>query len=293
MSNRLSKRNYLHQAVFIFVLITLLSTCAAVGFAQSTYGTITGTITDPSGAVLPNATVLLTSRTTQITRTVTSNADGNYLVANLDAGLYSIETTVSGFAKATRSVELLARQTVRVDIRVETATTTERVDIVANSAITTETPTIADSKSGQEINGLALNFRATTSPSPIVVATLAPGVQQDRAGNISVAGGQPYTTSYSIDGISTQSVRGGAAVRDLFPSVEGIAEFRVSSSNNNAEFGQISDVTTISKSGGNAYHGAGFLFHQNSKLNRHSALSFLSFLNVVNKKAVTDSGRFA
>ncbi len=267
MINRLINRNYLKQAGFIFVLACLLSTQAMVGFAQSTYGTITGTVTDPTGAVIPNATISITNKNTQIVRTITTNGEGIYLGVNLDPGVYRIEATAAGFAKYARETELLARQIARVDIKVETAAMNAQVDIIATGAITTETPTISDSKSGREINGLALNFRATTSPSPIVVATLAPGVQQDRAGNISVAGGQPYTTSYSIDGISTQSVRGGAAVRDLFPSVEGIAEFRVSSSNNNAEFGQISDVTTISKSGGNNYHGAGFLFHQNSKLN--------------------------
>ena len=259
--------SYLKPAGLLLVLAMVLSPHALVCFAQSTFGTVTGTVTDPSGAVIPNATVLLTSRNTQAARTVTTNAEGNYLVANLDPGLYSVEITVTGFAKMAKSVELLARQTVRVDLRLDTATTTELIEVVANSAITSETPTIADSKSGREINELALNFRATLSPSPIVVATLAPGVQQDRSGNISVAGGQPYTTSYSIDGISTQSVRGGGAVRDLFPSVEGIAEFKVSSTNNNAEFGQVSDLTTISKSGANNYHGTGFWFHQNSALN--------------------------
>ena len=248
------------MAVVCLITLTLTS------LAQSTFGTITGTVTDPSGAVLPNATITITSKNTQAIRTVTTNGEGTYLAINLDPGVYRIETTATGFGKFVRETELLARQIARVDVRVETAAVSAQVDIISTGAITTETPTISDSKSGREINGLALNFRATGLPSPIVVATMAPGVQQDRAGNISVAGGQPYTTSFSIDGISTQSVRGGAAVRDLFPSVEGIAEFKVNSSNNNAEFGQVSDVTTISKSGANAYHGTAFLFHQNKRL---------------------------
>ncbi len=250
-----------------FRLLPLLLVCSTISLAQSTFGTITGTVTDPTGAVLPNATLTIINKSTQIIRTVNANGEGNYLAVNLDPGVYRIEVTATGFAKFIRETELLARQVARLDVRMETAAMSAQVDIISTGALTTETPTIADSKSGREINGLALNFRATTSPSPIVVATLAPGVQQDRGGSISVAGGQPYTTSFSIDGISTQSVRGGGAVRDLFPSVEGIAEFKVSSSNNNAEFGQISDVTTISKSGGNSYHGAAFLYHQNNKLN--------------------------
>ncbi|MGH9845384.1 MAG: carboxypeptidase regulatory-like domain-containing protein, partial [Blastocatellia bacterium] len=262
-----SKPCSLRLAAKCLLVVALLSLNSIAALAQSTYATVTGTVTDPNGAVIPNATVTLTNRSTQTARTVTTDSEGNYLVANLNPGVYGIEVTVKGFAKSAKSVELLARQIVRVDARLETAATTEKVEIVATSPITIESPTIADSKSGREINELALNFRATTAPSPIVVATLAPGVQQDRGGNISVAGGQPYTTSYSIDGITTQSVRGGNAVRDLFPSVEGIAEFKVSSINNNAEFGQISDITTISKSGANDYHGTGFWFHQNNKLN--------------------------
>lgn len=248
-------------------VIIVLAANASMISAQSTFATVTGTVTDPTGAVIPNATIVITNKRTEVSRSLVSDAEGNYLIVNLDPGVYTVEIEAKGFAKSTRSVELLARQIVRIDVRVETAATTERVEILATSPITTESPTIADSKSGREINELALNFRATNAPSPIVVATLAPGVQQDRAGNISVAGGQPYTTSFSIDGISSQNVRGGAAVRDLFPSVEGIAEFRVSSINNNAEFGQVSDITTISKSGSNDYHGTAFWFHQNSALN--------------------------
>lgn len=259
--------NKQRRGTCLLLVTVFLLTCSLASPAQSTFGTITGTVTDPTGALLPGATVVVTSKTTQLPRTVTTNAEGIFLVANLDPGLYTIEVKADGFASSVNSAELLARQILRIDVRMETAATTERIDVVAQSAITTETPTIADSKSGREISELALNFRATTSPSPIVVATLAPGVQQDRSGNISVAGGQPYTTSYSIDGISTQSVRGGSAVRDLFPSVEGIAEFKVSSINNNAEFGQVSDLTTISKSGSNDYHGTAFWFHQNNRLN--------------------------
>ena len=261
-----SFRNALCRAGRGLALIVLIALPAAA-IAQSTFGTLTGTVSDPAGAVVVNATVMITNLGTQASRTLITSGEGNYLAANLDPGRYRITVESSGFARLTREVELLARQIVRVDARLETAATSQSVDINASTAITTETATIADSKSGREINELALNFRATDQPSPITVATLAPGVQQDRSGYISVAGGQPYTTSFSIDGISTQNVRNGGASRDLFPSVEAIAEFKVSSSNNNAEFSQVSDLTTISKSGGNDYHGTTYWFHQNSALN--------------------------
>ena len=215
------------------------------------------------------ASVLITNRRTLIQRTVMSDGDGNYTAANLDPAIYSLSVDAAGFRKQTTGdIELLARQIARFDFRLEVGSvTSEQVSVTAATVISTESPTVADSKSGREINELALNFRATNNTSPIVVATLAPEVQQDRGGNISIAGGEPYTTSASIDGISTLNPRFNGPVRDLFPSVEGILEFKVSSSGNNAEFSQITDITTTSKSGGNDYHGTAFWFHQNRALN--------------------------
>jgi hypothetical protein len=96
-----------------------------------------------------------------------------------------------------KTVELLARQTVRVDTRLEIGVLEGgRIDVTASiGVITTESATIADSKSGREINELAVNFRATENTSPLVVASLAPGVQKDRNDNLSISGMLPYTTS--------------------------------------------------------------------------------------------------
>ncbi len=99
------------------------------------------------------------------------------------------------------------------------------------------------------------------------MANLAPGVQPDRSGNISISGNLPNMTSFSLDGISTQNVRFGGPNRDLFPSVESLAEFKVNSAANNAEFAQPSDITVTTKSGTNQYRGALFWFHQNAALN--------------------------
>src|SRR5207302_4526383 len=137
---------------------------------------------------------------------------------NLDAGEYQVVTALAGFAAQTRDIELLARQTVRVDLLLQVAGTKEQVQVVGTSpVIETERATIDNSKSGDDINKLALNFRATSSTSPIVVATLAPGVQQDSSGGISLAGNLPYMTSFSVDGVSVQNTRGGGPSRDPPP----------------------------------------------------------------------------
>ena len=239
---------------------------AGAALAQSTFGTLTGTITDSSNAVLPGATMTVTNERTQSVRTSVTDSVGNYLMPNLDPGPYRIVATLSGFADQTRQIELLARQTVRVDVQLQIAGAREQVVVTGTAGvIETERATIDNSKSGDDINRLALNFRATTSTSPIIVATLAPGVQQDTQGRISLAGNLPYMTSFSVDGVSVQNTRGGGPSRDLLPSVESIEEFKVTAAGNNAEYMQATDVTTTTKSGTNKLTGSAFWFNQNDR----------------------------
>ena len=236
--------------------------------AQSTFATAVGNVADPSGGMVPGATVTFVNLNTQVTRTVVTDGSGGFVVANLDPGSYRITAVLSGFADVSRQLDLLARQSVRVDLALAVAGTAEVVEVRAsNPVIETERATIDNSKSGDEINRLALNFRATANTSPIVVATLAQGVQQDRGGAISVAGNLPFQTSFSIDGISSQLTRNGGASRDMFPSVESMDEFKVSSANNSAEFTQVTDVTTTTKSGTNSFRGSAFWFFQDAALN--------------------------
>jgi len=250
----------------VFLVACLLSLIAGPALAQSTFATLTGTVLDSSGAVLPGVTITVTNTRTRSARTVVTDSVGNYLLPNLDAGEYRIVTALSGFAEQARQIELLARQTVRIDLQLQIAGTREQVQVVGTSpVIETERATIDNSKSGDDINKLALNFRATSSTSPIVVATLAPGVQQDSGGGISLAGNLPYMTSFSVDGVSIQRTRGGGPMRDLFPSVESIEEFKVTTAGNNAEYMQATDVTTTTKSGTNRVKGSAFWFNQNSK----------------------------
>ena len=251
----------------VAVILSMTAWLAPSAVAQSTYATLTGVAVDQSGGVLPGATVTVTNGATNAVRTAISGAAGEFQVPNLDAGTYHVSVHLEGFADVTRDVELLARQTVRVDIQLFVASAAEHVDVRAVApVIETERATIDSSKSGADISKLALNFRATNNTSPIVVATLSQGVQQDRAGAISVAGALPFMTSFSVDGISTQRVRYGGPSRELFPSVESIEEFKVSSAGNSAEFMQLTDLTTTTKGGTNQMHGTGFWFNQNSAL---------------------------
>src|SRR5215471_2561308 len=102
-----------------------------------------------------------------------------------------------------------------------------------------------------------MNYRGGND-SPLAALVAVPGVQQDGNGNISIGGGSPSQIQYSVDGSSTVNVRMNGALGNMNPSSELISEFKVAQFNNNAEFSQAGDVTIITKSGTNQYHGSAF-----------------------------------
>ena len=173
---------------------------------------------------------------------------------------------------------VLARQVLSLDAHLQAGSVTTSVEVNSLSLLADDA-TVSHSLSSEDIDTLALNFRATDNTSPLYVATLTPGVQTDPNGNISVAGGFPYTTSYSIDGISTVNARFNGPSVNLFPSVEAISEFKVNTANNDAEFGQPSDITVTTKSGGNQFHGGLYEFFQNSLFNASNPFTGKEKLN--------------
>jgi len=167
------------------------------------------------------------------------------------------------FSKFVRQIELTARQTVRVDAQITVAGQAQTVIVESTGApvVNTEVSNIAETKSGRELIDLpvAIATRAGGSTSPISTLTSQPGVQTDANGNISVAGTKPTMLSVSLDGISSTGARAapgtvGGPIGEMFPSFNTIAEIRVSEVNNAAEYGGVSDITTISKSGTNTLH---------------------------------------
>lgn len=250
------------------LLCCLLSVCLAAA-AQSTFGSILGTVKDASGSVIPNATVKITNVDENTVRNVQANSNGDYEAVNMKPGRYKVEVTASGFQTFTTSeVMLAARQTLRVDAALSTGQLTMQVDVTANAgAIATETQTISSSFESQKILNLPANYRgAGGSTSPYGLIAALPGVQSDNGGAFSIQGALPSQSQFSLDGISTTNVTGNSPLRNAFPSAESIAEIKVQGVGNAAEYGQVGDVTTISKSGTNDYHATAFWFHQNRAL---------------------------
>ena len=129
--------------------------------------------------------------------------------------------------------------------------------------IATDTPVIASTLTTESVLNLPSNVRAGGSTSPYALIGTLPGVQSDNGGGYSIQGGLPAQSESSVDGISITNVTGNSPNRNLFPSVESIGEIKVQGVGNTAEFGAPGDVTTISRSGSNEYHGAAFWYHQN------------------------------
>lgn len=247
-------------------------------FAQSTFAILVGTVRDPSGGLLVSCVVTVENTGTSAKRSTLTDQSGNYTLPNLEPGMYTITMMAPGFQVANyAAIELLARQTVRIDGQLSLASQAETVNVTAEAApvINTEVSNIAETKTGKELVDLpiAITSRASGSTSPMATLTTQPGVQTDASGNISVVGTKPSQLSVSVDGISSMGMRSSAPLAELFPSFHSIAEIRVSEVNNAAEFGGVSDITTISKSGTNSYHGGLFHNHINTAMNARNPFS--------------------
>jgi hypothetical protein len=257
-----SDGNGCREATPRMFLLVLALRPAGTMWGQSTFGSVVGNVVDPSGSAIPSCAVKITSTETKASRATLTDARGSYIFVNLEPGHYEIEFQAPGFQGITRKqLELAAKETVRVDGALSLASVASTVEVTtAAEVINSEVSTIAETKSGRELIDLpvAIASRAGGSTSPITSLTTQPGVQTDASGNLSVAGNKPSMLSVTLDGINTQSSKNNAPIAELFPSFEGIAEIRVSEINNTAEFGGISNITTISKSGSNTFHGSLF-----------------------------------
>jgi Carboxypeptidase regulatory-like domain len=218
------------RPVLNLVLLWCLFWVVPVAQAQSTFGSILGTVKDASGSVVPNATVKLINLDENTTRTLATNDNGDYEAVNTKAGRYRVEVSVTGFQTfSTSEILLAARQTIRIDAAMRTGQVSEQVSVTATAgAITTETQTISSSFESQKILNLPANYRgAGGSTSPYALISALPGVQSDNGGAFSIQGALPSQSQFSLDGISTTNVTGNSPLRQAFPSAESIAEIKV------------------------------------------------------------------
>jgi hypothetical protein len=252
------------RLVLLCLFIVLLP---KAGSAQSTFGDIRGTIHDPGGLAVPEAVVTLHNADENTDRVATADDSGGYLFQNLKPGNYTLSATKEGFARsATVALELTARQSARADVALSIQQVTESVTVESMAEqINTENAEVGDTRGGNQLVEMPINSRAQTT-SPLASLTLSPNVVTDNQGNIAVGGATFAQTGFSVDGISTANVTTNGSLQNAYPSSEGIGELKVTAFDNSAEFAQVADVTFVTKSGTNDFHGSLFEYLQNDAL---------------------------
>ena len=256
-------------------VVVLLSLIAA---AQDT-ASLTGTVRDSSGAVLPKASVSLTNAATGSIRSVVTNSDGEYLAAALPPGRYDITVTAQGFKKyQARDVTLRVAQNARIDVVLQVGNVNSEVTVQGEglAKVDTQSSELSGTVTGKELTQLQLNGRNFTQ-----LITLVPGVSnqtgQDEgqvgvAGNVnySVNGGRTENNNWEVDGGDVMD-NGSNFSLNVYPSVEAIDEVQVLTSNYGAQYGKNASgtVEVETKSGTNRFHGEVYEFLRNEALNAH------------------------
>ena len=260
---------WLHTLLIVMLAITN-------ALAQDT-ASVTGTVTDPSGATISNADVVVSNAERGLNRPTKTNSDGEYSVPSLPSGTYDLTVTAQGFKKfQAKAVILRVAQKARVDVAMQVGAANTEVTVQGEDVAQVETQSsdLSGVVTGKEITQLQLNGRNFTQ-----LVTLVPGVVnqtgQDEGtvgvyGNVafSINGGRTEYNNWEIDGGDNMD-NGSNTSLNVYPSLEAIAEFRVLTSNYGAQYGRNGSgtVEVETKSGTNAFHGNVFYFGRNDAFN--------------------------
>lgn len=248
-------------------LITLL----ACGYlqAQSTTGTLVGTVTDVSGATISGAKVHATNEGTGRTLEAQTNVSGDYVFANVPAGTFKIQVEYPGFRKFEVSeIRLLLNQTVRTDIRMEPGAVEQSVTVTAAApVIQSDSSSIATNVDTHAVAALPLNGRTLDR-----LILIAPGNTSDWSSNPKLGGATHWGGSFfTVDGVAYNDMGNGGAAYSLrnaistTPSIDTIQEFKIEGNSAKAEHEGAAAVSIITKGGTNEFHGALFEFNRNAK----------------------------
>jgi Carboxypeptidase regulatory-like domain len=250
--------------------------------AQAVTGTILGTVRDASGGALPGASVVLLNAGTGFTRSVTSDANGEYTAPLMPTGTYTVSGELSGFRRVSlENVHVGVDQRVRADLKLELGQMTEAVTIQAETPlIQTGSSELGTTITDTQIEALPLNGRNFVSLTRTIPGVLRPppGANIDGAGSLAWRAGAGFSANgqrardnnYLLDGVDNNETWLQTVV--IFPSVDALDEFKIQTSTYAAEFGKsLGGVVNIQiKSGSNSVHGNVFDFERNDKLDANN-----------------------
>jgi hypothetical protein len=263
---------------FTFAVISMASAQQTVNNAS-----LSGRVTDPSGAVIANAQVTATQAATSISRTTSTSKDGRFRFPYLSLGTYSIHVHQQGFAEADRSITLTVGADFDLQIPLSLAGTQTSVNVSSQPAILeTNRSEVANTISPEEVQNLSLLGR-----NFLDLALLVPGVSPTNTAStqlfaetsavsgqgISIGSQRNFSNSFVVDGLSTND--DAAGLTGTFYGLDVVREFQVVTSGGQAEFGRALGgyINMVTKSGTNALHGSLYGYLRNQRLNADNALS--------------------
>jgi hypothetical protein len=261
---------------WVFLLLGILTLGASVSLAQIITGSIVGQVTDPSGAVIPAVQVTVTNQGTGISVQRSADASGAYSIPDLQAGVYDVTVTKTGFRTYHGTgVQLLASQTVRVDVKLEVGNVQQQVTVTAQAPlVNTEGAEIRGTASIHQIMDLPL---AQQSIDGLMI--LVPGAQN--MGSSPQIGGATHWggSNFTINGIQANDFGNGAAAYSYgtglisLPALDSLQEFKIDAYSMNAEYRNVDTVTMVTKAGGNQFHGELYEYNENADLNANTFLN--------------------
>ncbi len=247
-------------------------------FAQEFRATLSGRVTDPSGAAVAGATVEASSAATGVALSATSGEDGNYSIPFLQPGTYKITVQKAGFQKAVRdALRLQIAERASLDLSLQVGEVSQSVNVTSDvSVVQTEGADRGLSIENNRVLNTPLQGRnvfanAWSAPGVTVTGAVTRLRPFDIAGSSSIAisGGQPFGNEVLIDGVSNLA---GARQVAYVPQVEGTGEMKIQTTSYDAQYGWTTGgvINIITKSGTNQYHGAVYEFMQNTVLNANT-----------------------
>jgi Carboxypeptidase regulatory-like domain len=265
----------MRRACLLSTVLLLLS-CPAL-FGQTTFGSIVGTVTDSTGAAVPGAQVTLTNIATSEKRTVTSSSTGDYEFVNLIPDSYRVEVQTAGFKHFTREpIVVEVNQSARIDVVLQVGQVTQTVEVTAQTPLLqAQTSDLGQVVQTRQVNELPLNGRNSMNLVALAPSVIPQGQSQTNPtgqnpfgwGNYQIGGAITNQGAEYLDGVPLNNSY--ANLLSLIPTQDSLQEFKVQTSNLNAEWGRFAGgvVNFTTKSGTNQIHGATYEYLRNTVLN--------------------------
>src|SRR5882672_7315861 len=252
---------------FCFAVFALLALTFSA-FAQVQNGQITGTVTDPSGAAIPNAKVTVTNAATGFSTSTASNSSGNYTVREVPVGTYKVSVEAAGFKTVSNTDVVVNAGTIaHVEVKMTMGQAREIVEVTGSvAAVNTEDSKLATTVSGAQIANLPLNGRNVFDLMQMSTGAVnVTGVDFENGHSTVVNGVREDFNGFLINGVSNKGLSGGAVNVPIQDSVE---EFQQLQLNMSAQYGNSAggSVNLVTKSGTNAWHGSAWEYIRNDAL---------------------------